>query len=168
MNYQKQERIALKKIKHSEFASQETNCYQAQVHFDGKHVADVENDGHGGCDNQHKVTGAHREHDAMQDYICEFEPLTDTGGGNYCYTCPVDLEMICGDLLTDWLELKHIKKLMRKKMLFIKDGKLHATKNARSAAQRDAWAIQAQDQGYQVLNTKTDEEALQLFQAHAS
>ena len=45
-------KLKLKNIKHSEFASQETNCYQAVVYLNGKPFADVSNDGHGGCDYQ--------------------------------------------------------------------------------------------------------------------
>jgi hypothetical protein len=46
-------KIELKNVKHSEFASHETNCYQATIYIDGKRVGTVENDGHGGCDSVH-------------------------------------------------------------------------------------------------------------------
>ena len=45
--------LEMKSIKHSNFASQETYCYQAVVYLDGKPFADVSNDGHGGCDYVH-------------------------------------------------------------------------------------------------------------------
>jgi len=42
-------KITLKNFKHAEFASHETNCFEATVYLDGKKFGNVENDGHGGC-----------------------------------------------------------------------------------------------------------------------
>jgi len=44
-------KIELKNIKHAEFASQETNCYEATIYINGKREGLVSNDGQGGCDN---------------------------------------------------------------------------------------------------------------------
>ena len=41
-------RITLKKFKHSKTFSRETMCFTAAVFLDGRHVADVHNDGNGG------------------------------------------------------------------------------------------------------------------------
>jgi hypothetical protein len=43
-------KLEMKNIKHSEFASHETYCYEGSVYLDGKPFALVGNDGHGGCD----------------------------------------------------------------------------------------------------------------------
>ena len=48
-------KLELKNIKHSEFASHETFCYEAILYVDGKPFAYVRNDGQGGSD--------HFEHD---------------------------------------------------------------------------------------------------------
>ena len=48
-------KIELKNIKHSEFASHETFCYEANLYVEGKPFAYVRNDGQGGSD--------HFEHD---------------------------------------------------------------------------------------------------------
>lgn len=40
--------IELKNIKYSQFASHETNCYQASIYVDGRKAGAVDNDGHGG------------------------------------------------------------------------------------------------------------------------
>lgn len=42
-------RITLKNIKVLEAASDETLCFEASMYFDGKRVAIVHNEGHGGC-----------------------------------------------------------------------------------------------------------------------
>ena len=43
-------KLSLKSIKHSEFASQETYCYEAVLYLDGKPLAYVGNQGCGGPD----------------------------------------------------------------------------------------------------------------------
>ena len=43
-------KIELKNIKLAQFASQETNCYQASIYVDGKKSGTVRNDGQGGAD----------------------------------------------------------------------------------------------------------------------
>ncbi len=43
-------KIELKNIKHSEFASEETFCYEATLYVEGKPFAQVRNDGQGGSD----------------------------------------------------------------------------------------------------------------------
>ena len=43
-------RFALAALKVSDFASEETLCFQATILLDGKKVGTVSNDGHGGCD----------------------------------------------------------------------------------------------------------------------
>ena len=47
-------KLQLKNIKHTEWASEETHCYQASLFVDGKPVAIVSNDGHGGCDRDYE------------------------------------------------------------------------------------------------------------------
>ena len=42
--------LELKAIKHAEFASHETHCYEATVYFNKKTIGWVNNDGFGGSD----------------------------------------------------------------------------------------------------------------------
>ena len=44
-------KFTLKNIKFSEFASHDSNCFQATVYIDGKRSGVVNNDGWGGCNN---------------------------------------------------------------------------------------------------------------------
>ena len=41
--------ITLKNVKHAEFMSHETECFQATVYIDGEKAGTVSNDGHGGA-----------------------------------------------------------------------------------------------------------------------
>lgn len=46
-------KVTLKNFKHSEFMSQETDCFQATVYVDGVKVGVVSNEGHGGGNEVH-------------------------------------------------------------------------------------------------------------------
>src|SRR6266403_3851269 len=46
-------KIELKKVHVDTRMSEETNCYSAELHINGKKVGVVSNHGHGGCDNLH-------------------------------------------------------------------------------------------------------------------
>ncbi len=45
--------LTIKNVKHSNFASHETNCFECSVHWDGKKVGYAENSGQGGETNIH-------------------------------------------------------------------------------------------------------------------
>ena len=121
-------KIELKNIKHSEFASQETNCYQATIYIDGKRVGTVENAGHGGCDNVHPWQVA-QQIDAyaktLPKTVCTFiDPETGKPA-----EMEQDHETIFGDILTSWLMSKDLKRLMSKRIVFVKeDGNVYETK----------------------------------------
>ena len=46
-------KLEMKSIKHSAFASEETDCYEGYVYVDGKKAIYVSNDGKGGSDRQY-------------------------------------------------------------------------------------------------------------------
>lgn len=49
-------KIQLKKVQFAEFNSQETNCFEAELWYNKKHVANVSNAGHGGGDDVRAVS----------------------------------------------------------------------------------------------------------------
>ena len=49
--------LTLKNIKHAEFASQETHCFEATIYLNGKPAIKVENDGRGGADHYYARKG---------------------------------------------------------------------------------------------------------------
>lgn len=53
--------ITIKNLKYSEFASQETFCFEATVYVDGKRGFIAHNDGHGGSDYYYPVKGQSQE-----------------------------------------------------------------------------------------------------------
>jgi len=111
-------KLELKNIKHTEWASQETLCYQADLYVDGKPVALVSNDGHGGCDREYQ----HPKHKgdfrvwvlamaAVHDYFASL-PMDEK------YGMAQQLEYWCADTVNDYLTARDLKKALRKKFLF--------------------------------------------------
>ena len=122
-------KLELKNIKHTQWASEETHCYQAALYVDGKPVAIVSNDGHGGCDRDYdhpKFKGDYRATmKAVHDY---FKTLPNTDA---CDLFPdgmaQELEFWCSDQVNEFLNKKHIMsnvKRILKKVSFVQDGKL--------------------------------------------
>jgi hypothetical protein len=121
-------KIELKNIKFSEFASHETNCYQATIYIDGKRVGTVENDGQGGCDHVHPYQVANQIDEYAKTLpvtICSFN---DPETGKLA-EMEQNHETIFGELINQWLFEKDLKKALSKRILFVKeDGKVYETK----------------------------------------
>ena len=126
-------KIELKNIKHSEFASHETNCYEATIYINGKREGVVSNDGQGGCDSVHPRQLA-QEIDAyaktLPPVVCEWiDPKTGEP-----FVLEQTHETIFGELLTDWLVDKDLKRSLKTKIIFMKeDGKVYETKTQKPA-----------------------------------
>ena len=94
----------LRKIKYFDAMSEETPCFTAEIWEDGKHVADVKNDGHGGGNMVHGVNGL-----KYKD-VAKFDNL--------------DVEAkIFGRV---WLDYD-IKRYQSKGLVLVKDGEVQAT-----------------------------------------
>lgn len=115
--------IELRGIQYNSRMSEETNCYSAMVFVDGKHVFDASNHGHGGCDNFHPIKGGW----TMQQ-IWDFDAKikAESPGRPNTFDASLimkdDLEIIFGEILTEWLILKDLKRPMRSKILFVLPG----------------------------------------------
>ena len=128
--------IEMKAIKHSEFASEETHCYQAKIYLNGKAWIEVDNEGRGGADRQSpidikqagrwdKIKDINErlkvEH-APEIYKYEGERGIET------HTMQIDLENWCGVQLEKFLTSRDLKRLMRTKLIFVKtDGTVHSS-----------------------------------------
>lgn len=110
-------KIELKNIKHSAWASQETHCYQATLYVDGVKWGTVSNEGHGGCDLFDGAEGYDWDDLAeLNKRIREtYEPYEYEG-----MTLKLNIEMLCGDLVNQWLRDKDFNRAMKAKVLFTK------------------------------------------------
>ena len=110
--------LEMKAIKFSEWGSEETYCYQANVYLDGKPLATVSNDGHGGCDREYshnKFKGDYRAtRKKVDDY---FKSLPNTDVGKY-KNVPEGFEQTferwCHDQVCTYLYRKDLKKALKK------------------------------------------------------
>jgi hypothetical protein len=93
--------IQLKNVKFSEWNSEETNCFQAMVYFNGKRAGMASNEGRGGC------TWV-RPTDNIEDYrafVAYCEALVKSNSEEYYETFSiVDI------LFEQWLEAHYAKK----------------------------------------------------------
>lgn len=111
-------RIELKNIKHTAWASEETHCYQAALYVDGERWGMVSNDGHGGCDRFYGENGrGYADIEKLNILIGEtFPPYTF----NDSSPLEQDLEIVCADLVNEWLRDRDFAKAMKSKVLFTK------------------------------------------------
>ena len=112
--------IELKNIKLSAFASEETHCYQASLYVNGEKWGKVTNGGYGGCDNFYGENGrGYSDIATLNALIGETYPPY-TYGEDSSNSIKQDLEMVCGELLNQWLSDRDFTKAMKSKVLFTK------------------------------------------------
>ena len=134
-------KLELKAIKHCEFASEETNCYEGKVYVDGKPMIEVSNEGHGGCDNQYPIEPfTHKDVEKVNKWCCDnlpkWHPQDDNieikDGFDKGKSYDTDLEIWCGDQVSKFLvkrdekrqskgHEKRLKKLLDSKILYRKN-----------------------------------------------
>jgi hypothetical protein len=110
-------KIELRNIKHTAWASEETHCYQATLYVDGLRWGTVSNEGHGGPDQFDGINGYGWEDiKELNQRIKETVPPYEYEGSSL----DQDLEMICGELVNEWLRDRDFTKAMKSKVLFTK------------------------------------------------
>lgn len=122
--------IVLKNIKHAASLSRETYAYTATVYVDGKRLYAVSNDGHGGGDMISPATrGGAMDWQAYRELEKRIGATYPKWGGKFADDGVDDmdqnLEMVCHDLVTDWLIRKDLKSQLRRKLTYIRDGQVY-------------------------------------------
>lgn len=171
-------KIELRSVKHSDFASEETYCFEATVYVDGKRFCVASNDGHGGCNNY-----APADRTSRADLYHAVKALDERIGA----TCPPivmtkakhgidttmtpDLETVIGDLVTRWLYARDLKNRMRRKWVYQPepDGDLYEYRREtgqKAAAILDV--IRKRHPGARLLNVMPIDEAVEVWQKMAN
>lgn len=101
--------LQLKNIQYAAFASHETHCYSASLYVDGKRVALVDNDGHGGSD---RVDWLDKNAEARVIAYFKSLPTFDYHG----MALQPDLEQWCCEAVNDHLTRKEASREARKAM----------------------------------------------------
>jgi len=123
-------KIELKNVKHSEFASHETNCFEASVYIDGVRAGIVENDGQGGCNRYHPYELEIKINDYAKTLPPVVTSMKDPHDSSKTFTYDQDADAVIDDLLTAHLYSKDLKRALAKKILYVKDdGKIYETKS---------------------------------------
>lgn len=105
--------ITLKNVKYSEFASQETYCFEATIYLDGKKAGQVRNDGQGGCNFYYP----HSIEEAINAHAVTLPPVASGG-----ITLNHDADWLIMDLMAEWLITRDLKRALSKKVLFTNSG----------------------------------------------
>ena len=151
-------KLQLKKVKRSDFASQETHCMEAELYYNNLLVAIVSNSGHGGPDHHEVLNQV-----GWDQLMAECKEIADDLGHKYA---GMELDSAVGELMNEWLLAADMKKLMVYKVLYLgKDDNLYQTNNAKNAAMRNAWAkqLESDDKVAIVLNNIPKARALEIF-----
>lgn len=180
-----QPKIELRKISYNSRLSEETSAYSAQVWVDGEHIVDVLNRGHGGCDETNPPPKKNRTPEDWKAFHQKLEALettikttfpsreADLGDGRKFMIEP-SLEGVCGELLTDWLIAKDVKRDLAKKVMFTKPtGGLYSVKipkptPAGFSLDRLIDAVKKKEGIEKTLNEMTTEEAVAIYKKQAA
>ena len=114
--------LELKNIKFSEWASEETNCYQASLYCDGKPLAIVSNEGKGGADNQYRHSAFKKENfrKSFFDMLTEIDdyfkgqPKKKYNDFELNFELNMDLELWCSEQVERHLQAKDLKRKLKK------------------------------------------------------
>lgn len=155
--------ITLKNVKFSEFASQETNCFEATVYIDGKRAGTASNDGHGGCNRYSPNT----LYATLNEYAETLPPIVSKylDGNGKPMILEHDADILIGNLFDYWLQSRNLKKSLSKSILFIgEDGKLWQSTQRDLKAALSHPDISQKLKAKQILNFLPFEAALSIYQ----
>ena len=161
-------KLELKNIKHTEWASQETHCFQASLYVDGKAVAIIGNDGQGGCDYEHDHPKCKVDYRAtMKAVHAYFKALPNEPSEWSEDGFPQQLEYWCAEQINDWLSAKELKRKMKSYVLIqllSKEG-IYQTKYHPTTTKGE-WVINKQaGETRRILNDMPFDEALAIWRA---
>lgn len=166
-------KLEMKAIKHSEFASQETYCYEAKLYVDGEPFAIVSNDGHGGADMQYPVKGFkgdfHARLKEVENWLSENHPPVSVSDiAPDMEPMKMTLELWCGQQVSDFLARKDMKRICRGHIVGkMADGKIYQWKRVHDRYAEQMAAIRAKHPDVQILNEMSESDALEAWKSAA-
>jgi hypothetical protein len=129
----------------------------------------VENDGQGGCNRYHPYELEIKINDYAKTLPPVVTSMTDPHDSSKTFTYDQDADTVIGDLLTDHLYAKDLKRALAKKILYVKDdGQIYETKPL-TKLQMQIYLAKANLQDtlktQRILNTLPFGEALSIYRA---
>lgn len=158
-------KLEVRNVKVIASLSEETTCFTASVYWEGRKIGTASNRGRGGSTDVYIADADKRTEVAAWAKANPIE--SDFGGESFTFD---SIEDHVDELVTQWQNTDDLKKLTRKKVLFVDGGKLLAV-NPRSPASVPlplalAGAIKVVKEKYreaQVLNELPEKEAVALY-----
>lgn len=117
--------LTIKNVKHSDFASHETNCFECSVYWDGKKVGYAENSGQGGETNVHFTdkqaqTQAEAWEKEQPKIVTDMpKPSFQSEGTFFHYR--FTLEGHIDQLVVEFLEQRDMRRKLKKNLVVIDD-----------------------------------------------
>tara|TARA_R100001369_G_scaffold41917_2_gene68088 strand:+ start:121 stop:636 length:516 start_codon:yes stop_codon:yes gene_type:complete len=111
--------LTIKNVKHSKFASHETNCFECALYWFGEKAGVADNDGRGGCthitwDSRDCRIDAEAWEEAQPDIVTDI-PSRNDDGEFFSYT--FDLEGHVDQLIETYLYERDLKNQLKRKLL---------------------------------------------------
>ena len=162
-------KVELKNLKHSEFASQETHCYEATVWINGKRAFYARNDGGGGADlyapldNQDRGEFTSLLNDLINHCLTLPKWGSEFGGEDNMDVTP---EILIGNLVNNKLLAKDLKRKLKKKVLFLTSDGLYENsyKVSKPVDQCLINIISEKHPDAIILNSLAFDEALEIYE----
>ena len=156
-------KIELKALKYSDFASQETHCFQANIYIDGKKRGTADNDGRGGM----TTIRPWALHEEIKQYTDKIPPQI-VQYGDTKLTLETTPDSLIDEFVTLALHEKDLKRAMKTRILFTRENQVFETKKLTAAELAASLAnaqIKEKLKADQVLNLLPMGEALKLYTA---
>ena len=107
----KKPNVTLKKISYYERMSEETNCFAADLYINGKKVAEVKNDGQGGCTDYRSLTN--EDDEIIKQAEEYFKSLPEKKIDGYNFMLQPTLELEIDEQFEAYLKAKEEKKKLK-------------------------------------------------------
>lgn len=163
--------IELRKFHFAEFASEETNCYSAEVWVNGRPGFHASNEGHGGSDHYQPLAYTDKGRADMDTAMAAIKAYCDARGTTTSHGIELeyDAELFIGDAVEEMLRQRERQKIVRKTkdmVVMIEDGQILRSKKV--APDRMLHAIAHFQTKYPkaiILNGKPEAEQIAILKA---
>jgi len=158
-------KLELKNVKHAEFASQETHCFEAKLYVDGVFSPQISNEGRGGSNYVWWEKGVPISEKQIEEYLTTNVDTLDPTHNKEWSDLRYDLEIWVGNELNRILTSRKLKRDLKKKIIFVKDNELWEAKfkTTITPMQIEGWK-RKNPKVTKILNTMAFDKALELYQ----
>lgn len=159
-------KIELRNVKYYASMSEETGCFEARFYVDGTDCGRVSNRGTGGCHEYSDWKAQARVNAYAKTLPKKTTDLMDPHDKTKRFTYPQSADSLVDDALTAHLRATDLRKAIRSRVLFVRDGKIFQTSKYKTAAELEG-TLKNPDIykafGDQILNLMPPDKAFEVF-----